>query len=75
MSTAENPRLTANFRVMAATLAALGRLAEARETATRMLALEPDFDFDRYLQTRQPFRDADIKARYVDHLNMIDWSP
>ena len=75
MSTAENPRLTANFSVMAATLAALGRLAEARETASRMLALEPAFDFDRYLQTRQPFRDADIKARYVDHLNMIDWSP
>jgi adenylate cyclase len=73
MSAAENPRFTANFRVMAATLVALNRLDEAREAANRMLALEPDFEFDRYLTTRQPFRDADIKARFVGHLRMIGW--
>jgi adenylate cyclase len=55
MSQSENPRYTANLRVLTAALAALDRLDEAREVARQLLALDPGFTLSRY-EAEQPFR-------------------
>lgn len=68
MSASENPLYTANARILSAALAALDRGEEAREVAAGLMRQEPDFRLTRYMQTRQPFRDPDIKARYLEHL-------
>jgi adenylate cyclase len=69
MSASENPMYTANARILSAALVALDRIDEAREVAANLMRLEPDFRLTRYLQTRQPFRDPVIKARYLEHLH------
>jgi adenylate cyclase len=68
MSDSHNPSYTANLRILAAALAALGRTEEARAIASRLLTLEPGFDLNRYWQTRQPFRADEIRSRYWEHL-------
>jgi len=68
MSASENPSYTANNRILAAALAALDRTAEAHDVVTRMLQLEPHFRLVEYERTRQPFRNADLKTRYMEHL-------
>ncbi len=68
MSASENPMYTANARILSAALAALDRIEEAREVAANLMRLEPGFRLARYIETRQPFRDPAIKARYLDHL-------
>ena len=42
-SLAENSRFTANLRILAASLAAAGRLAEAQEVGRAVLAVAPGF--------------------------------
>lgn len=71
MSATENPRFTANLRLMAAILETLGQREEAQATAKEMLRLEPDFSLDRYLKTRQPFRDPSIRDRFVSSLGVL----
>jgi adenylate cyclase len=68
MSTAENPRYTANLRYLTAALVALDRLDEAQEVAASLLRCEPGFSISRFEKSLQPFRDPDIKARYLQHL-------
>jgi adenylate cyclase len=68
MSATANPRYTANLRYLAAALAALGRLDEAREVAASLLRCDPGFRVSRFEQTLQPFRNPDLKARYIEHL-------
>jgi len=68
MSASENPLYTSNLRYLSAALAALGRLDEARGIAARLIGQEPGFRLSTYNQLRQPFRDRDIAARYVEHL-------
>jgi adenylate cyclase len=68
MSLNENPLYTANLRILTASLSALDRLDDARDVANRLVALQPDFSLATYDRTLQPFRDADIRARFIDHL-------
>jgi adenylate cyclase len=75
MSMAENPRYTANLRYLTAALAALDRLDEAREVAASLLRCEPGFNLSRFEKTLQPFRDPDMKARYLQHLRRAGLPP
>ncbi len=68
MAAADNPMFTANLRLLCAALASLGRIDEGAEVAKAMMRLDPNFTLARYEQTLQPFRDADIKSRFIDHL-------
>jgi adenylate cyclase len=68
MSERENPRFTANYRYLAAALAALGRLDEAKEAAANLMKLEANFRLGEFERTRQPFRPAEMAARHMEHL-------
>jgi adenylate cyclase len=68
MSLEENALYTANHRILIAGLVGLGQLEEAREVAARMIQIEPEFRLKTYERTRQPFRQAQIKERYMQHL-------
>ena len=68
MSARENPRYTANYRYLAAALAALGRIDEAREAAANLMELEPDLRLEVLERTRQPFRLPEMRARHMEHL-------
>jgi adenylate cyclase len=68
MSASENPQYTSNMRYLAAALAAIGALEEARKVAMNLVRQEPDFRLSVYRQTRQPFRDSEISTRYLQHL-------
>jgi adenylate cyclase len=68
MSFEENGLYTANHRIWIAGLVGLGALEEAREVAARMIQIEPEFRLKTYERTRQPFRHAQIKERYMQHL-------
>ncbi len=68
MCATANSMYTANLRYLAAGLAALGWIDEARETARRLIHLEPEFRLGRFERTLQPFRVPEIKARYMQHL-------
>jgi adenylate cyclase len=70
MSASENPRYISTLKLLAAALAALGRSAEAKEAADRLIQLQPDFRLGDYGRTGQPFRDAELRARYLSHLAM-----
>jgi hypothetical protein len=50
--------------VLSAVLAALGRDAEAREAARRMLELEPGFRLHNYIANRMPMRDPSFRIRF-----------
>ncbi len=58
-----NSRYISNLRVTAAASIAIGDKAQARELATRILAIEPDFRVSR-LVAHHPFRDPAKRARY-----------
>jgi adenylate cyclase len=68
MSVNENPTYTAGYRFLAAALVALGRADEARSVAAELMRLEPDFQVSVYAETRQPFREPRLKARFLEHL-------
>jgi adenylate cyclase len=74
MSQSENPRYTSNVRLLTAALAALDRQDEARATAARLIDLQPDFTLSRY-EFEQPFRDAAIKAKFIDDLRRAGLPP
>ena len=58
-----NSRYVSNLRVTAAACAAIGDEKQARELATRILALEPEFRVSR-LVASHPFRDPAKRAQY-----------
>jgi adenylate cyclase len=64
---AENSRYTTVPRTIAAALAALGRLQEARAEGRAMLALEPTFRAGAYI-ARHPYRDPSQRERLYHHL-------
>lgn len=68
LSASENPSYTSTLRVLIVSLAALGRLEEAREAAARLLRLEPGFRIGDYLLTRIPYLEPTLRARCAEHL-------
>ncbi len=64
----ENPAYTANLRFLAAALARLGRVAEARGVAADLMRYEPEFRLDAFAHGRQPFQAKSIAAAYLDGL-------
>jgi adenylate cyclase len=68
LSASENPLYTANLRYLAAALAALDRLDEARDVAATIQQREPQFRLSTFERSLQPFRDREISSRYMQHL-------
>jgi adenylate cyclase len=63
----EAPRGTAALRVMAASLALLGRINDAHRAIRDMLAISPRMSMD-LARRRVPYRDEEFVARYFDAL-------
>jgi len=63
----ENPSFTANLRILAAALAAAGRLDEARRVAVRLLETDPSFRVAPFCE-RYALRDCDRRAALADQL-------
>src|SRR5205085_4699402 len=70
MSANENPNYTANQRIFTAVLAGGGFLEEARQAARVLLERQPDFRLSVYERTLQPFRDPQMKSRFMEHLTL-----
>jgi adenylate cyclase len=68
LSASENPQYTANLKYLAAALAALDRLDEARDISAALMQYEPDFRLSTFEHTLQPFRGPEVSSRYVQHL-------
>lgn len=68
LSRAENPKYTANLRILAAAAAGCGDGKRAQEAAAAVMAVEPGFSLTHYAAKRQPFADAVIGARLVEQL-------
>jgi adenylate cyclase len=75
MALSERPMYTANLRILAASLAAYGRLDEASGIAARLMSLEPSFTLNGFERTLLPFRDHDRRAQYLDHLRQAGLPP
>ena len=65
----ENPRYTANLRMLAANLAAADRLDEAREVSQSLLAVEPAFQVGRFVDA-YAIRDPERRERLARHLRL-----
>jgi transcriptional regulator with AAA-type ATPase domain/TolB-like protein/Tfp pilus assembly protein PilF len=63
----ESPRYTGNLRFLAANLAALGKVDEAREVGEALLALEPGFKVGSFVD-RYAIRDPERQQRLARHL-------
>jgi adenylate cyclase len=64
----ENPRFSANMRLLAASLVGLGAVEEAKAVAAQMLSIEPQFSVAKWSRTLQPFRDPAIARLYAERL-------
>jgi adenylate cyclase len=60
--------LAANARVLAASLAVLGRLDEAQQAAERVLAIDPDFHIEAW--RRRSLFTEDCRERYAQRLRL-----
>jgi adenylate cyclase len=65
---AENPNFTANLRFLAASLAASGRLGEAREAGRALLAIEPRFRVQPFCDG-YAYRDPARREALAQHLH------
>ena len=65
----ENPRYTANLRLLAASLAAAGNSQEALEVARAQLAAEPGFQVSRFVEG-YAIRDPKRRDRLAEHLRL-----
>jgi adenylate cyclase len=68
LSASENPSYTSNLRYLAAALAALDRLDEAREVAGTLMTRDPAFRLSRFERTLQPFRDRKVGTQFMEHM-------
>lgn len=68
MSASENPKFTANLRILMFALGGAGRIDEARNVARCLMRQEPNFRLDRWVRTRQPFRDDAKRDLYLNYL-------
>jgi TolB-like protein len=63
----DNPRYTANLRFLAANLAAAGHLEEAADASQALLAIEPAFRVETFVE-RYAIRDPARRDRFAAHL-------
>ena len=70
LSEIEHPSFTSNLRGLCASLVAAGNLDEARDTAARLMAIEPDFRLEIYEQTRLPFKSPEMRGQFMNHLRL-----
>ncbi len=63
------PQYEANLRFLAASLAASGRVQEARRVARSLLELRPDFSVSRFA-SRYAYRDPQRNALLGEHLRL-----
>jgi TolB-like protein/DNA-binding SARP family transcriptional activator len=70
ISASENPQFTANLRFLAAALAASGRKSDAREVVAKLLSMEPTFTLTNYRAGRLAFKEAELRQRYLRHLQL-----
>ena len=63
------PTFAANLRFLAASLAAGGRLAEAREVGSTLLEIAPDFHVDTFCET-YAYKDPARRAVLASHLKL-----
>jgi adenylate cyclase len=63
----ENPQYTATLRLLAASLAAAGHTAEAREVGAALMVADPAFQVGRFVET-YAIRDPDRRDRLAHHL-------
>jgi adenylate cyclase len=70
ISASENPQFTANLRFLAAALAAVGRISEARDVANDLIKIEPDFTLRNYREGRLSFKSTELRQRYIAHLQI-----
>jgi len=70
MSHSENPFYTANLRILGAALAGAGDACRCPDVVQSLLRLEPGFRLCDYAGTRQPFREAALRDRYLGHLQL-----
>ena len=66
-SAALNPHFTANLRFLAASLAASGRIDEARQVSADLLRVHPQFNSRRFAEAHA-LRDPDKRRLFGDHL-------
>jgi adenylate cyclase len=64
----ECPTYTTALKVLAATLAALDRIGEAREISEIIMSTEPGFRLGVYERERCPIKAPDLRARFIKHL-------
>ncbi len=62
----KSPNYSSTWRVLAASLAALGRVAQARQAGARILELEPDYP--RFAKDLSPFLDPKQRQAYLSQL-------
>jgi len=64
----EHPGYTATLRYLIAALDHSSRLAEARAVARDLMRLEPEFRLATFTRRRQPFRQPETGAAYLEGL-------
>jgi adenylate cyclase len=65
----ENGQFTANLRILAVSLGALGHTDEAREVGEALLTVEPKFEVARFV-ARYAIRDPDRSEHFARHLRL-----
>jgi adenylate cyclase len=68
MSRNQNPKYSANLRILVAAQVGAGDLQEASETAAELLTVEPRFRVSLYDATLQPFCEEATRKRYIEYL-------
>jgi adenylate cyclase len=67
---AEDMDYTSNWRMMAMINAAAGNRERAREFAQKIIARDPSFEVDYYVNKLSPFREAEDKKMIMRHLKL-----
>ena len=70
LSEIEHPSFTSNLRGLCVVLSAMGRIDEARKTADKLMAIEPEFRLGIYEQTRLPYKPPELRRRFMDNLRL-----
>ncbi|MEO0913459.1 MAG: adenylate/guanylate cyclase domain-containing protein [Pseudomonadota bacterium] len=63
-----NGAYTSNLRQLAVNYAALGQKKEAQRAAEELLRLDPDFRVSTYAEESCPFREPELRDRFLTHL-------